>query len=106
MALNARYTPEHPSGETASFGMDFSRIIPAGMGISVNSAPKIFTNTQPPVAADSDWTVGAIYARGRSAFAILSGGKPGVDYLLQWTVVDSRNNTWVRSAAVLCAPTS
>lgn len=105
MALTRRYEPPHAAGERVSFGMDFSQVIPEGIGITTSSLA-IFTNTQPPIAADADWSTGSSYTRGRAAFQILSGGKDGVDYLLQWTVTDTRSNIWVRTALILCAATS
>jgi hypothetical protein len=85
--------------------MDFSAIVPIGIALS-SFTMKIFTNTQPPVAADADWTVSNSYIRGRSVFENLSGGVAGKDYLLQWTVTDSRANVWIRTAALLCSSTA
>ena len=105
MALTARY-PSHPPAEVASFGMDFSPIVPAGMTLASGSLA-IFKNSNPPVAGGADWNLTRQpYLRGRSVFQILSGGVVGTDYLLEWTVTDNRGGTWVRSAAVLCGPAS
>lgn len=105
MPLTRRYGPPHPPGETAAFGMDFSTVIPWGVVIESQSL-SLFTNTQPPVAADGDWSKGAAYTRGRSVFVVLSGGVVGKDYIAEWTVTDSRSNIWVRSGLILCSPTS
>jgi hypothetical protein len=105
MALTRRYEPPHPPTEAAAFGMDFSGIVPEGIGLSAGSL-KIFTNTAPPVAADADWTFGTTYIRGRSLFQNLLGGVNGKDYLMQWTATDTRNNVWVRTALILCSATS
>jgi hypothetical protein len=105
MPLTRRYEPPHPGGETAAFGMDFSAVVPIGIALATGSL-KLFTNTAPPVAADADWTPGQTYIRGRGLFQVMSGGVNGKDYLMQWTATDTRNNVWVRTALVLCAPTS
>jgi hypothetical protein len=105
MPLTRRHTPEHPAGSTESFGCDFSPVIPKGIA-PVSAALAIFTNANPPAAADADWSKGRAYQRGRCVFQLLTGGKAGVDYLLQWTVTDSRANVWVRTGMVLCASTS
>ena len=105
MPLSRRYTPEHPAGETCPFGFDFSPIIPVGVGISAG-ALSIFTNTQPPVAADADWTKGNVTWLDRTLYATLGGGKDGIDYRLDWTATDTDGNIWVRSGLILCAATS
>jgi hypothetical protein len=105
MPLTRRYNPPQPAGSSATFGMDFSQAVPAGIGLAAFTL-KIFTNAQPPVAADADWTVATGYIRGRAAFENLSGGVSGKDYLLQWTVTDSRANVWIRTAALLCTSTA
>jgi hypothetical protein len=105
MPLTRRYNPPQPAGASATFGMDFSQVVPIGIGLDSFSC-KIFTNAQPPVAADADWTVSNSYIRGRSVFENLSGGVSGKDYLLQWTATDTRNNVWVRTASLLCSATA
>jgi hypothetical protein len=105
MPLTRRYNPPQPAGSSATFGMDFSAVVPVGIGIA-SFILKIFTNTQPPVAADADWTTTTGYIRGRAVFENLSGGVSGKDYLLQWTVTDSRSNVWIRTAALLCTSTA
>jgi hypothetical protein len=105
VALTARYRPEHPPSETASFGMDFSEILPPGM-ILVSATLAIFTNTVAPLPADADWSKQPVYIRGRAVYAILAGGLAGSDYQLVWTATDNRGGIWNRTALVLCAPTS
>ena len=105
MPLTRRYTPEHPPAESASFGMDFSFIIPPGVGID-DAGLDIFTNTAPPVAADTDWTKGTVTILGRTVYAQLSGGVEGKDYQLRWMARDTSGNTWRRTALILCAQTS
>jgi hypothetical protein len=105
MALTKRYTPEHPPGESSSFGFDFSALIPPGVVISSGTL-SIYKNVQPPVAADADWTKGSVSVIDRSLYATLSGGIDGTDYLLSWTATDSAGNTWPRSGLILCARTS
>jgi len=57
MALTRRYTPEHPPGESCLFGLDYSFVIPPGVGITTASL-SIFSNTVAPAAADGEWTKG------------------------------------------------
>jgi hypothetical protein len=105
MPITRRYRPEHPPGENCSFGLDYSFIIPVGVGIEQGTLA-IQTNEATPVPADGDWTIGAVSVRGRAIYAILSGGVPGTDYQLVWTAVDSMGNVWPRTTLCLCANTS
>jgi hypothetical protein len=85
--------------------MDFSFVIPPGVGISTG-AVHLYTNTVPPVAADTDWVIGAVSVRGRAVYASLTGGVEGKDYQVRWSATDSDGNIWPRTALVLCAQTS
>ena len=104
MPLSRRYTPEHPPGESCSFGLDYSYVIPPGVGISSGTC-EIWTNTVPP-AQSSDWTIGAVNVRGRAIYATLSGGIEGKDYQIRWTATDTEGNIWPRTCLQLCAQTS
>jgi hypothetical protein len=109
MPLTARYEPPHPPTEVAAFGGDFSEILPPGIDLQ-SGALAIFTNANPPVAADTQWTNstpgGQVYIRGSKIFAIMTGGTAGTDYQFVWTVIDTRGNTWSRTALILCTLTS
>lgn len=105
MPISRRYSPEHPPGESCSFGLDYSFVIPVGVGISSGSL-SIFTNTANPAAADADWVKGPVEVRGRAIYANLSGGLAGTDYQLRWMAQDSQGNSWPRTTLVLCAETS
>lgn len=105
MPLSRRYTPEHPPGEACLFGLDFSYIIPPGIGI-VDGAVTIMTNTVEPQDAAADWIIGPVQVRGRAIYAMLSGGLDGKDYQVRWVANDSAGNTWPRTCLVLCAQTS
>jgi hypothetical protein len=85
--------------------LDFSFIIPIGVGISSGTLA-IFTNTANPTPADSDWQKGPVTIRGRAIYANLAGGVEGTDYQLRWSAADSQGNTWPRTTLVLCAQTS
>ena len=105
MPLSRRYSPEHPPTESCNFGLDYSFILPVGVGITSGTLA-IFTNSATPVAADAQWVKGPVTVRGRAIYANLSGGVVGTDYQLQWTAVDSDGNIWPRTALILCADTS
>jgi len=100
-----RYYPDHPSTELCYFGLDFSCVIPYGVGI-VSGTLEIFTNASPPVAADGDWTAQPVEVRGRAIYALLTGGVTGTDYQLRFTATDSMGSVWPRTALILCAETS
>ena len=82
MPLSRRYNPEHPPGESCSFGLDLSFILPVGVSIASGSID-ILTNTATPTDASSDWTIGPVNVRGRAIYANLSGGVAGTDYQLK-----------------------
>jgi hypothetical protein len=105
MPLSRRYTPEHPPGESCLFGMDYSFVLPPGVGIASGTLD-IQRNTNPPVEAVNDWSMGQILNRGRALYCRLQGGVEGVDYQLRWTAYDTQGNTWPRTALILCAQTS
>lgn len=104
MPLSRRYVPEHPAGETCTFGMDFSNVVPPGE-IVVGGSLAINENVVPPVPS-TDWTVGTVTVLGRVLYATLSGGIDGTDYQLVWTAIDGSGNIWPRVGLVLCAATS
>jgi hypothetical protein len=104
MPLSRRYTPEHAPGEAANYGMDFSFIVPPGVGL-VTGALAIWTNQANPVQS-SDFTIGPVTVQGRVIYANLSGGVAGTDYQLRWNATDTDGNIWPRTALVLCALTS
>lgn len=105
MPLSRRYTPEHPPGEECNFGLDFSFVIPPGVGL-VSGSLAILTNTAAPTDASADWTIGPVTVDGRALYAMLTGGVAGTDYQLKFTAVDTAGKTWPRTALVLCAETS
>jgi hypothetical protein len=104
MPLSRRYSPEHAPGDSYLYGLDFSYLIPPGVGIKTG-ALKVFTNTVAPVST-TDFTVGAIAIRGRTVYARLTGGIDGTDYQLRFTANDTSGNIWNRTALLLCAETS
>ena len=105
MPISKRYSPEHPPGESCSFGLDYSFVIPVGVGVESGTLA-IFTNVANPAPADADWVKGPVTVRGRAIYANLGGGVAGTDYRLVWTAVDSQGNTWPRTTLCLCADTS
>lgn len=105
MPLSRRYSPEHPPGESCNYGLDYSFIIPPGVGIASGTLT-IWHHIVPPTAADADWTVGAVSVRGRVVYALLTGGVEGKDYELRWVATDTSGNKWPRTGLQLCAQTS
>lgn len=104
MPLSRRYTPEHSPGDSCIYGLDFSYLIPPGVGVA-SGALAIFTNTVAP-ALSSDFTIGAVSWRGRTLYTRVAGGVDGTDYRLKWTVTDTSGNVFTRTALVLCADSS
>lgn len=106
MSLSRRYTPEIPPGEASNIGMDFSFVIPPGVGISSGSV-SLWTNTAAP-AASTDMTLGAVTVRGRVLYARINALDQalGKDYQLRWVAIDSQGNVWPRTGLLLCALTS
>jgi hypothetical protein len=105
MPLSRRYTPEHPPGESCNFGLDYSFIIPPGVGIESGSV-SIWRNVIEPTLADAEWSIGPVQVRGRAIYARLAGGLDGKDYQIRWVANDTDGNTWPRTTLVLCAQTS
>ena len=105
MPLSRRYSPEWAPGEQATIGLDFSSIIPPGVGIASGTLTIDF-NVVPPASSGSDFTIGAIQIFGRVLYVLLAGGVVGRDYLLNWVATDTDGNIWPRTALLLCAPTS
>jgi hypothetical protein len=104
MPLSRRYSPEKPPGESATFGMDYSFLIPPGVGIAAGSLT-IETNVVNPQPA-ADWIIGPVYVYGRTIYAELGGGTLGQDYRLNWVATDTDGNVWPRTALCLVAQTS
>lgn len=104
MAVSQRYKPSHPAGQSAVYAVDFSNILPPGMGLS-QPGVVINTNTVPPGIATGITATGGGFA-GRMVWITIAGGISGTDYLITWTVSDSANNIWIITATLLCAATS
>lgn len=105
MPISRRYLPEWSPGEASSIGMDFSFIVPVGVGL-VEGSLSIFTNTADPQPADADFDATPVSVRDRALYCQLSGGVRGRDYQLRWTAADTDGNLWPRTALLLCAETS
>ena len=106
MPLSRRYSPELAPNEGSLFGMDFSAILPPGVGIALGQCAA-FTNTVPPQATTL-LTVGDVSIVGRTlvAFIEASPQASGVDFQISWIAFDTQDNVWPRVGLVLCAPTS
>ena len=104
MAISQRYSSQAPADATW-FGMDFSHVIPVGVGIT-SATLLIQTNTNPP-NAQSDWTTDAQpTVIGRQVWSTCSGGAVGTDYQFIWTVTTNHSQTYHRAALCRCEPTS
>jgi hypothetical protein len=122
MPLSRRYMPEWPPGEKCSIGMSFEYVVPPGVSITFGSlfillnSPVItdkstdFTSSTyvPPNPATGD-TAGLFTATvsGRTVYIPdLKGGIAGTDYQFDWEIETSDGNQMLRTALLLCAPTS
>ena len=106
MPLSRRYSPEIVPGESCQIGMDFSFVVPPGVGLESGTLV-VFTNTATP-AASSDLTIGAVTVSGRTLYAPITATDAalGKDYQLRWSATDSYGNVWPRTALLLCAQSS
>ena len=105
MPLSRRYSPEHAPGEQCLYGMDFSFVIPVGVGIESGTLD-VWHNTVPYSNAEGDFLIGAVSILGRVLYAQVAGGVEGNDYQFRWVAYDTDGNTWPRTALQLCAQTS
>lgn len=104
MPMSRRYSPEHAPGESCNIGLDYSWLVPPGVGLTGGSL-SIYTNTANPVPS-ADLSVGPVTIRGRTVYARISGGVEGKDYQLRWSATDTEGNVWPRTCLLLCAQTS
>jgi hypothetical protein len=105
--LTRRYWPALAPGEIAVFGIDFSNVIPFGIGIASGTlfiVQNIVGATGPAI----DVTAGAVSVQDRALYATVSAdaGASGTDYVLTWTATATDGKVYPRTALVLCAPTS
>lgn len=104
MAISQRYRPSHPAGQSCIYAVDFSNMLPPGVGVSMPSV-QFNTNTVPPGIATGITSSGGGF-RGRMVWINIAGGVSGTDYLVTWTVTDTTGNVWIITALLLCAATS
>lgn len=104
MAISNRYDPPHPPGEVCNYALDFSPIIPLGVGINSGTIA-VSLNTNPPQATN-DFTLGPVEVVGRRLYCNVAGGVAGSDYQFRWNAYDSLGNIWPRTTLVLCATAS
>lgn len=113
MPLSRRYSPELCPAESCLMGMDFSYVVPPGVGITAGTL-MIFTNQQPrqpvhtPQTDKGLFTVGAVQVQDRTLYAniTVSDLAEGQDFQFWWTAVDTDGNAWPRVGLCLCAATS
>lgn len=106
MPLSRRYTPEIAPGELCTIGLDYSFVIPPGVGISSGTV-SLWTNTVAPQPS-TDMSLSAVTVRGRTVYAEVNALDValGKDYQLRWLAIDTQGNTWPRTCLLLCAQTS
>lgn len=110
MPLSRRYSPELAPSEGSLFGMDYSNVIPPGVGIDIGQC-SAWENVNPPVPTTL-LTVGEVQIVGRTLIAFIeatgnAGQSPeGIDFQIRWIAFDSEGGVWPRTALVLCAQTS
>lgn len=104
MPVSRRYIPEHPPGDSATYGMSYDVVFPRDVGITSGSLA-IFTNVASP-ALSTDFSIGAVQVQGRALYASLVGGVSGTDYQLRWTANGTDGSIATRTALILCAQTS
>lgn len=100
-----RYQPSFAPSEACNVGMDFSFIVPFGVGLT-GGALTIMTNVANPVPVPGDFVVSPVTVLGRAIYAMVSGGVRGTDYQFHWTAFDANGDEWPRAALMLCAWTS
>jgi hypothetical protein len=105
MPISRRYTPAFAPGEASLIGLDYSYVIPPGVGIAAGTL-HFFQNLAVPVAADTDFNIGTVLVVGRTLVCDISGGVEGRDYQVVWTATDTDGFVWPRTVLMSCAPTS
>jgi hypothetical protein len=117
MPVSRRYHPEWSPGDQGSIGMDFSALIPPGVGITFGA---LFILTTTDADASTDFTaanyvpaVGVDVGYFKTAIADrivyvpdLKGGIEPKDYQFQWEVTTSAGDLISRAVMLLCADTS
>ena len=103
MALGNRHFPPKSPEDATLFGLDWSAILPPGVGIA-SASLTIVTNTN-PVQQQSDTTQGDVIIARRRTWATIGGGDEGTDYQFRWQITDTTGNVWQRTTLCLCAET-
>jgi hypothetical protein len=104
MGINNRYLPSHPQGASAIYALDYSAILPPGVGIQ-SGGIAVALNTVPPTPT-TELTVAPAGVEGRRVLAQISGGVSGHDYRIEWVANDTVGGIWPRTCLLLCAATS
>lgn len=104
MAITRRYQPNWAPAESSIIGMDFSPMLPPGVGISTVVLTIVLN--QNPATPSNDFTQGTISIDGRRTWCLLAGGNAGIDYQCRWGITDTIGQNWLRIALLLCAETS
>jgi hypothetical protein len=103
--LTRRYVPALSPGETAVFAIDYSAVIPLGVGIAAAQLG-IFDRASSGPATELTWGSVSWYDRTAYAEVTAANTADGIDFLTLWTVTDTDGNIWPRTALLLCALTS
>lgn len=104
--LTRRYIPSLAANEKSVFGIDYSDVIPLGVGIAAGTLD-VFTNTVPPQDTTL-LTMTAVTVRQRALYATITAkpGADGADFRLLWQATDTLGNIWPRTVLCLCSATA
>lgn len=107
MSVTRRYTPEWGPDENSVIGMDFSFVIPPGVGITEGLIAVYYNTANPTIVPPTELgSQSGVSVQGRTIYCTLHGGIAGTDYQLRWTAIDTDGNIWPRTALLLCSLTS
>jgi hypothetical protein len=104
-----RYYPSHATEKTM-YGIDFSTLLPLGVGITdawvtvyKNLNPWVWVNdTYGTTSTPDELAVSDLLIRGRRVYVAVWNGVPGTDYVILWNISDTLTNDWQQATYVLC----
>jgi hypothetical protein len=114
MPISRRYTPETTPGEICTIGMDFSYVIPPGVGIASGTLTAYFNTVENQPSDDFGTDTGGLgvpqpaLVHGRTLYKQIQTLDTafGNDYQMAWFATDTDGNVWPRIGLLLCSNTS